>query len=154
MQKLTLVTTNMEMYKHPRHMPGYLGYTPTIKYTYSDTYGNTTAKWFSDYRNATINTSKERMWRGGHKHLPFPTYYTGNPDHVLGARTYARDRWEAAPKYKLFNTHEQDNTIKNFDSAAQQHREQYRDRTQTVQPVKIFLLPKISHETTPSLYHK
>ena len=31
--------------------------------------------------------------------------------------------------------------------AAQQHREHYRDRTETVPPVRIFILPKISHDT-------
>ena len=31
--------------------------------------------------------------------------------------------------------------------AAQQHREHYRDKTETVPPVRIFILPKIFHDT-------
>lgn len=55
------------------------------------------------------------MGRGGDKHIPFPTYYTKNPDHVIGARTTSRDRWLAAPKYKLFNVDERGVTIKKYD---------------------------------------
>ena len=62
-----------------------------------------------------MNTSKERMGRGGDKFLPFPTYYTNNPEHVLGARTRSRDRWQAAPKYKLFNVDDRDVAIKKYD---------------------------------------
>lgn len=142
MEKLTLLTTNMDIYRYPRHVPGYLGYTPRIKYTYGETYGNTTARWFQDYRVKELNTSKERMGRGGDKLLPFPTYYTNNPDHVLGARTSSRDRWLAAPKYKLLNLDDRDAAIKRYDKAAKKHRENYKDRTETVPPVKIFILPK------------
>lgn len=93
----------------------YSGYTPRIKYTYGETFGNTTGRWFQDYRAATLNTSKERMGRGGDRFLPFPTYYTNNPDHVLGARTSSRDRWLAAPKYKLLNLDDRDESIKKYD---------------------------------------
>ena len=93
----------------------YLGYTPRIKFTYGETYGNTTARWFQDYRASQLNTSKERMGRGGDKFLPFPTYYTNNPDHVVGARTSSRDRWLAAPKYKLLNLDDRDTAIKKYD---------------------------------------
>ena len=55
------------------------------------------------------------MGRGGDKFLPFPTYYTNNPDHVLGARTSSRDRWLAAPKYKLLNVDARDGAIKKYD---------------------------------------
>lgn len=147
MEKLTLLTTNMEIYRHPRHVPGYLGYTPQIKFTYGETFGNTTGRWFQDYRAATLNTSKERMGRGGDKFLPFPTYYTNNPDHVLGARTRSRDRWQAAPKYKLFNVDGRDVAIKKYDKAAQRHREHYKDRTETVPPVRLFILPNVFHDT-------
>jgi len=147
MEKLTLLTTNMEMYRHPRHVPGYSGYTPRVKYTYGETFGNTTGRWFQDYRVATLNTSKERMGRGGDKFLPFPTYYTNNPDHVLGARTSSRDRWLAAPKYKLLNLDDRDGAIKKYDKAAQYHRDHYKDRTETVPPVRIFILPKLFHDT-------
>lgn len=95
--------------------PSYAGYTPRIKYCYGETYGNTTANWFKDYRATELNTSKERMGRGGDQFLPFPTYYTNNPDHVLGARTSSRDRWRAAPKYKLLNLDERDAAIKSYD---------------------------------------
>ena len=93
----------------------YSGYTPRVKYTYGETFGNTTGRWFQDYRAATLNTSKERMGRGGDKFLPFPTYYTNNPDHVLGKRTSSRDRWLAAPKYKLLNIDDRDLAIKKYD---------------------------------------
>jgi hypothetical protein len=99
-------------------MFSYLGYTPTIKYKYGDTFGNTTAKCFNDYRQDTLKTSKERMGRGGDKFIPFPTYYTNNPDHVVGARTTSRDRWLAAPKYKLFNVDERGVSIKEFDGVS------------------------------------
>ena len=55
------------------------------------------------------------MGRGGDKFLPFPTYYTNNPDHVLGARTSSRDRWLAAPKYNLLNLDDRDVAIKKYD---------------------------------------
>lgn len=55
------------------------------------------------------------MGRGGDKFLPFPTYYTNNPDHVLGARASSRDRWLAAPKYKLLNLDDRDRAIKRYD---------------------------------------
>lgn len=58
------------------------------------------------------------MGRGGDKHLPFPTYYTNNPDHVLGARTSSRDRWLAAPKYKLLNLDDRDVAIKKYDKVS------------------------------------
>ena len=93
----------------------YSGYTPRVKYAYGETFGNTTGRWFQDYRAATLNTSKERMGRGGDRFLPFPTYYTNNPDHVLGARTSSRDRWLAAPKYKLLNLDDRDGSIKKYD---------------------------------------
>lgn len=150
MEKLTLVTTNMNLYQHPRHVPGYAGYTPRIKYCYGETYGNTTANWFKDYRVTELNTSKERMGRGGDQFLPFPTFYTNNPDHVLGARTSSRDRWKAAPKYKLLNLDDRDAAIKSYDKAAQYHRDQYRDKTQTVPPVKIFYLPNVFRDNKSS----
>lgn len=55
------------------------------------------------------------MGRGGDKFLPFPTYYKNNPDHVLGARASSRDRWLAAPKYKLLNLDNRDIAIKRYD---------------------------------------
>lgn len=150
MEKLTLLTTNMDLYKHPRHVPGYLGYIPGIKYTYGETYGNTTAGWFRDYRAKELSTSKERTARGGDKHLSFPTYYTNNPNHVLGARTSSRDRWQAAPRYKLLNLDDRDAAIKTYDKATQHHRDHYRDRTEAVPPVKIFFLPNVFLDTNCS----
>lgn len=148
-EKLSLLTTNLNVYRHPRHVPGYKGYTPRIKFTYGDAYGNTTARWFNDYRWETLNNSRERKGRGGDKDIPFPTYYTNNPDHVIGARTRSHERWLADPKYRLLNGHDRDEDIKDFDRTAQHHREQYRDHTGTIYPVGIFVLPNIYHDTKP-----
>ena len=70
-----------------------------MKFDYGETYGNHTAKYFQDHRSATLNTSKSNYAQGGY----FPTYYTHNPDLVIGNRTRTRDRWLAAPRYTLTN---------------------------------------------------
>lgn len=116
----------------------YSGYTPRVKYTYGETFGNTTGRWFQDYRAATLNTSKGRMGRGGDKFLPFPTYYTNNPDHVLGARTSSRDRWLAAPKYKLLNLDDRDGAIKTYDKVCFLSPEAFLSQRNTLSSCKAF----------------
>lgn len=70
-----------------------------MKFDYAETYGNATSKYFQDYRSQTLNTSKSNYAQGGY----FPTYYTHQPDLVIGHRTRNRDRWLDAPRYQLTN---------------------------------------------------
>ena len=79
------------------------------------------------------------MGRGGDKFLPFPTYYTNNPDHVLGARTSSRDRWLAAPKYKLLNLDDRDGAIKKYDKVCFLLSETFLRRPKTTK-LKILIL--------------
>ena len=93
----------------------YAGYRPQEKFCYGDTFGNATTKYFQDRRVARLNSSvvKKPGVRGDGK-VEFPTVYSNDPNLVLGARTRTRERWCAAPKYELFNTHERDEEIQEF----------------------------------------
>lgn len=77
----------------------YKGHVPTMKFDYGETYGNHTAKYFQDYRSKTLESSKSNYCKGGY----FPTYYTHDPDLVIGNRTRTRDRWLSAQRYTLNN---------------------------------------------------
>ena len=68
-----------------------------MKFDYGETYGNATAKYFQDYRSQSLSNSNSNYAKGGY----FPTYYTHQPDLVIGNRTRTRDRWLAAPRYSL-----------------------------------------------------
>ncbi|XP_064604757.1 ciliary microtubule inner protein 2C-like isoform X2 [Liolophura sinensis] len=134
----TLVTTHNATYIPPRFMPGYRGHCPTLKYDYGETYGNATSKYFQDYRSEVLNSSKFPYCRGGQ----FPTYYTHNPDMVIGNRTRTRDRWITAPKYELSNiNHDRKEELYQFDKLAQGQREFYSDKSGTVKKVDYFQLP-------------
>ena len=70
-----------------------------MKFDYAETFGNATAKHFQDYRSQTLNNSKSNYAQGGY----FPSYYTHQPELVIGNRTRNRDRWLNAPRYELTN---------------------------------------------------
>lgn len=119
-------------------MPGYKGHVPTMKFDYGDTYGSATAKYFQDYRSATLNSSKSNYCKGGY----FPTTYTHNPDMVIGNRTRTRDRWLTAPRYSLSHVdHDRKEDLIRFDKLSHSHREHYNDKSGTSQRVDFFMLP-------------
>ncbi|XP_067677845.1 ciliary microtubule inner protein 2C-like [Haliotis asinina] len=134
----TLITTHNANYISPRFMPGYRGHCPTTKFDYGETYGNATAKYFQDYRSEVLRSSADPYCRGGQ----FPTYYTHNPDLVIGNRSRNQDRWLAAPKYQLSNIdHDRREELYKFDQLAQSHREHYTDKSGTRKSVDYFKLP-------------
>ena len=134
----TLVTTNQSTYIPPHLMPGYRGYVPTIKFSYGDTYGNETAKYFQDYRSDALRTSKTMYNKGGN----FPTQFSHNPDLVINNRTRGRDAYLYEPKYEHYNTdYNRESEIKGFYNSAQAHRDHYRDSTSEVHPVGYFQTP-------------
>ncbi|XP_070555278.1 ciliary microtubule inner protein 2C-like [Ptychodera flava] len=139
----TLITTHNATYIPPRLMPGYKGHCPTTKFDYGETYGHATAKYFQDYRSATLNNSKSNYSTGGQ----FPTIYSHNPDLVMSARDRTRERYRTAPKYQLSNLqYDREEDLSKFDTLAQQHREHYKDRTGTMQRVDYFMLPVKAEE--------
>lgn len=134
----TLITTTNADYIPPYLMPGYHGHCPTIKFDYGDTYGNATSKYFQDYRSSVLNSSQSNYSQGGR----FPTYYTHNPDLVMSMRSHTWDQWLHQPNYKLNNTNRgKKDALDKFYQYVQNHREQYKDRSHTLKPVKYFILP-------------
>ena len=45
----------------------------------------------------------------------FPSLYSNEPALVLGARKRNREIWRAAPRYTLFNHHQRDSEMEEFD---------------------------------------
>ncbi|XP_066272144.1 ciliary microtubule inner protein 2C-like isoform X1 [Branchiostoma lanceolatum] len=134
----TLITTHNATYTPPALMPGYKGHCPTIMFRYGDTYGNTTKKWFQDFRSVTLNNSQTQYSNGG----SFPTSLANDPALVLGNRSRTRDRWLAAPRVRLYNVHHDGKEwYNNFDKVSQEHREYYKDKTGTSKRVTYFHLP-------------
>ncbi|ESO07029.1 hypothetical protein HELRODRAFT_76841 [Helobdella robusta] len=134
-----LVTTNQAACVHPRFMPGYKGYVPTMKYEHGETYGNQTNKCFQDFRSKTFETSRTLSNRGGY----FATRFTSNPDLACEARTRKLDRWLQLPTYKL--TNQDYTTLHNrvqFMKLAMCHRAHYNDYTGTIPSVGYFQEPK------------
>ncbi|XP_075264202.1 ciliary microtubule inner protein 2C-like [Convolutriloba macropyga] len=134
----TLITTHQATYIPPHHMPGYRGHVPTIKFAYGDTFGNETAKYFQDYRNDAMRSSKIIYNKGGN----FPTQFSHNPDLVISQRARDRDAFLYEPKYQMYNVdYDREKEIKGYYRAAQAHRDFYKDSTSEVQPVKHFEVP-------------
>ncbi|XP_041107569.1 protein FAM166C A isoform X2 [Polyodon spathula] len=142
----TLITHNNATYKPPALMPGYRGYVPIAKFTYGDTYGNTTLKSFQDFRSQALNTSQSPYSTGGH----YPTMYSHDPSLVIASRSRDRDRMLLAP-YMSKNSMDSDRQqeLTQFEKMAQKHRVSYNDKTGTVQPVKYFILPTSEGEGFP-----
>ncbi|XP_051838920.1 protein FAM166C [Antechinus flavipes] len=129
----TLFTGNNAPYVPPSLMPGYQGHVPNMTFSFGDTYGNTTSKYFHDCRNSSPD-----FRYGGH----FPILYSGNPNLVLGYRSHAWDRWLHTPTYTRYNLDcNRSAELKQFYKLAQMHREQYQDKTGTVSRVPYFVLP-------------
>jgi hypothetical protein len=77
----------------------YRGYVPTMKFSYGETYGNQTNKYFQDFRSTTLDASKTNYCKGGY----FPTYYTHSPELGTEERMHRWDRWLNTPRYTLSN---------------------------------------------------
>ncbi|XP_030410948.1 UPF0573 protein C2orf70 homolog isoform X1 [Gopherus evgoodei] len=134
----TLLTQNRATYVPPALMPGYRGHVPNTVFSFGDTYGNTTLKYFQDFRNAAMETSRCPYSKGGQ----FPTLFSPDPGLVLGCRARGWDRWLHAPSYSRFSLDfNRSEELKEFYKLSQRHREHYRDKTGTEHVVPYFVLP-------------
>ncbi|XP_028407280.1 UPF0573 protein C2orf70 homolog B-like [Dendronephthya gigantea] len=139
--KLPVITTNPEIYRHPRHLPGYTGHVHQENFQY--------ARLLSEYRATKLQDSTLGMnGRGGDAQLPFPTYYDHDPSRVMGTRPRTWERWQPPHNFDLLNTSSREREIRDFNKAAQQHREQYKDHSGSRVPVDIFVQPNISYPTS------
>lgn len=77
----------------------YRGHVPSVVYSFGDTYGNTTMKYFQDFRNRAMECSHSPYSKGGQ----FPTLFSPDAGLVLGARAVGWDRWLHTPNYSRFN---------------------------------------------------
>ncbi|XP_038606763.1 protein FAM166C [Tachyglossus aculeatus] len=142
----TLLTTSNAVYVPPSLMPGYQGSVPNVAFSFGDTYGNATLKYFQDYRNAAMDSSRSPYSRGGF----FPTIFSRDPSLVLGSRSLTWNRWPRTPSYSHFNLDQnRSEELKEFYRLAQKHREYYWDKTGTVHPVPYFVLPRKEHDRYP-----
>ncbi|XP_078005194.1 LOW QUALITY PROTEIN: ciliary microtubule inner protein 2C [Phascolarctos cinereus] len=134
----TLLTGNNATYVPPSLMPGYQGHVPNVAFSFGDTYGNATHKYFQDCRNSATDTSYSSYRRGGQ----FPTLFSRNPNLALGYCSHAWDRWLHTPTYTRYNLDcNRSAELKQFYQLVQMHREHYRDKTSTVNRVPYFVLP-------------
>ncbi|XP_073418001.1 ciliary microtubule inner protein 2C [Dendrobates tinctorius] len=140
----TLITHNNATYIPPALMPGYRGHVPTAAFTYGDTYGNTTAQCFQDFRSAALSTSQSPYYKGGQ----FPTCFSNDPALVIGNRSRGWDRFLHSPTWSRFNVdHDRTRELDQFMKSAQRHRDHYKDQTGTVHQVPHFILPVQNEET-------
>uniref|UniRef100_A0A8D0C2J6 Ciliary microtubule inner protein 2C n=1 Tax=Salvator merianae TaxID=96440 RepID=A0A8D0C2J6_SALMN len=134
----TLLTQYNATYVPPGLMPGYRGHVPSVAFSFGDTYGNTTMKYFQDFRSAAMETSQSPYSKGG----KFPTLFSPDPGLVLDARARGWDRWLHTPTYSRFNLDfNRSEELKEFYKLAQMHRAHYTDKTGTVHQVPYFILP-------------
>ncbi|XP_066445238.1 ciliary microtubule inner protein 2C isoform X2 [Eleutherodactylus coqui] len=142
----TLVTHNNATYIPPALMPGYRGHVPTQALTYGDTYGNTTARCFQDFRSAALSSSQSPYCKGGQ----FPTSFSNDPALVIGNRSRGWDRFLHSPTWSRYNVdYNRTQELNWFMKSVQQQRDHYRDKTGTVHQVPHFILPVENEETYP-----
>ncbi|KAM4771615.1 ciliary microtubule inner protein 2C [Rhinophrynus dorsalis] len=142
----TLITHSNATYIPPALLPGYRGHVPTEAFTYGDTYGNTTARYFQDFRSTVLNSSQSPYCKGGQ----FPTSNSNDPALVLSNRSRGWDRWLYTPTWSRYNVDfNRTEELKQFKKMAEQHRDHYRDKTGTVVQVPHFILPVKNKETFP-----
>ncbi|EDO32645.1 predicted protein [Nematostella vectensis] len=119
----TVLNTTIHTLQDLRHLPGYAGFRPQQQWRYGDTFGNDTAKYFQDKRTAQLKRSTAQApgteWDAK---IAFPTVYSNDPKLVVGARTRERDRWLSRPQYQLFNRHDRDWEIHDFDKGTERTR--------------------------------
>uniref|UniRef100_A0A8C5MA96 Ciliary microtubule inner protein 2C n=1 Tax=Leptobrachium leishanense TaxID=445787 RepID=A0A8C5MA96_9ANUR len=124
----------------------YRGHIPTQSFTYGDTYGNTTARCFQDFRSTALNCSQTPYSKGGQ----FPTSYSNDPALVIGNRSRGWDRWLYSPTWSRHNVDfDRTEELKNFQKFTGQHRDHYRDKTGTLHQVPHFILPVKNEEMFP-----
>ncbi|KAG2467700.1 DRC1 protein, partial [Polypterus senegalus] len=89
----------------------YRGHVPTTTLLYGDTYGNTTKKYFQDFRSTVLETSQSPYSNGGQ----FPTVQSFNPSLMVAHRSRERDRLIYTPQWSK----------NNIDSSRQQELEEF-----------------------------
>ncbi|KAL6044014.1 hypothetical protein STEG23_008386 [Scotinomys teguina] len=94
----TLMTEFNAAFVPPALMPGYKGHVPTVASSFGSSYGNTTLKYFQDFRNAALEKSYALL-SGGR----FPTIFSPNPSLVLTSHAQNWDRWLHLPIYARSN---------------------------------------------------
>ncbi|ETE73672.1 hypothetical protein L345_00483, partial [Ophiophagus hannah] len=142
----TLLTQNNVIYVPPGLMPGYRGHVPNVAFSFGDTYGNTTMKYFQDFRNAAMETSYSPYSKGGQ----FPTLFSRDPSLVIGERARGWDRWLHTPNYSRFNLDmNRSEELQEFYKLTLMHREHYRDKTGKLHLVPYFVLPMKERDKYP-----
>ncbi|KAI4891145.1 hypothetical protein NFI96_023788 [Prochilodus magdalenae] len=130
----SLITHNNATYIPASLMPGYSGHVPTTKFMYGVTFGNATVKYFLDSRCAAMSPSTPHYSTGG----IFPSISSAG-GLVTTQRPRIRDRTLYSPYWARYNLDfERQREIRHFDELAQKHRENYKDKTGTLQPVGYF----------------
>lgn len=89
------------MHKFPAANFSYGGHVPTTNFQYGETYGHASQKYFNDYRNEVLNSSKSLYSRGGY----FPTSNSNNPELAISNRRISRDKRLFRANYELNNYH-------------------------------------------------
>ncbi|XP_001923843.2 ciliary microtubule inner protein 2C [Danio rerio] len=118
----TLITHNNAAYIPTSLMPGYCGHIPTTKLMYGETFGNSSLKYFQNTRSAMMASSKSPYNKAGV---------------FLSSQT--QDSVLILPYWVRYNTDfRKQKEIKDFSMLSQKHRENYKDKTGTVQPVNYF----------------
>ncbi|KAI7799660.1 putative UPF0573 protein C2orf70-like protein [Triplophysa rosa] len=124
----TLITRNNATYIPPSLMPGYRGHVPTTKFMYGETFGNSTLKHFQNSRSETMASSKSHC-------------YTGDVS-VMTLRSHMHTKFPTVPYWVRYNIDfKRQNEINDFNMLSQKHRENYKDKTGTVQSVNYFVMP-------------
>ncbi|XP_048062831.1 protein FAM166C A [Megalobrama amblycephala] len=118
----TLITHNNTAYIPSSLMPGYCGHIPTTKFLYGETFGNSSLKYFQNIRTAEMASSKSLSNKGG---VPLSSH---TQDSIF-------------PYWVRYNIDfKRQKEIKDFNMLSQKHRENYKDKTGTVQPVNYFVM--------------